>query len=1665
MYYINIMSDSDEPDISADTKLTTPISEEIPDSPKEVEDVIESEDELVGDGIPVIEDEDIDDELQEEKEDIIDDNAELQTSNLKGFNTDFNPDDLLLLILLEGEKYVDYLGVVTDITDDYIVLNDERNIYYTEGFIQLIHKDYSIFDIIKIQEVPYDILEKDEIFKEDKIELELIEKKRTEKIYTETEIKEDFISNMINLYNAYDNELLIKSITETAYLFMELVDTTKIKSELDDRDVLQFIKELYKTNNLDLPSYIIPIVGMKKKLFDSDNFPSDNTISVNFEEELVHKYNILNDTDDFSSKGYTNYMNNLFSDEFASYVNDYSKFGMGMSHRGVAIRDCFNDINPCNSINGFYDVDILKIRDNLEIIHNEETEYIVEDRIINMIGFLFIPFEYVNDVYKISLFSDIYRLNDIISLSTNKNIRNIIKKSTIGTSEITDETTNSGYDQTFKKYLFNFDKQLTFDHFKELLLENLPTTSDIIDSLNYPINQDATLYLYNIIYNCDNLEEVLMLLNISLKEIRYDKKDELYRMIEKNSKEYDTLYKKLLKKYIKPIKPVKTITKELDTKDKIKLCQEIIFSQTDLIYQHSLLSKFINIYCREANKESEDKSFFYNKTADSEKLLCKHYLYLINNDKSSFDSMRSIFGVPSKDGNVYCKNCSRFICKEEFSTFEGFSDGVPTSSKEVSADVEDEIDLSNKNVKDAYELITYMSDKFGINLKNDDTIKIINNYLLINQVELYNKRYESDILKTHPLKKNISSLKEFLSNINNILSVIFLIFIQIQISNNSYNINFNNRINLINSDDSWKTVNVTDNEECINLRVITYIESKLKSLVKKYPKETVFNYINDLFLEIETLKKLHMSFRKHFINVIRYWIDPKYNLYTLLDKYFLFESGINKNYIHDYWVNYKPLYDNKLIKHINDYVQSNNELYKKYFVNNFSLQNISLLKSITNDEPKYQELDIKLSELMNNPSFKRMYQYSLKGYGKMPVLPILNLLTKQFIETFTPSHKKELIDILKLCNFNNEKGEYSSITFNIKYTGSLKTVFLDKIIDLDIRKDSDNILKFIHINNFNQEYLLLNSNVIKFYKYTPPKVYITDSFDKLSEDGSVVLEKMFKYYCLDKNDRLIVNRVKEIDGDIINTNVINSFLLDFNEELIDNISECVKQVPFTDEYFRKILNYLIEKNKMELPRFFISYTENYPYDYILNSILKNTIFENRLLDYIDNFYYENLTDINDIKDLLETVIYKKDNNEVVDNSEISTQFTGIMNKILSQNKSYIKNIDGLYDKLIKNDMYSQFNEFQKENMDVKLNKSEKTKLETSIGFTPETNVPFYVNKISEKLKEKSVCDRMIHRLFYYLSFLKNTPNGTFNVKIHKDEWRMSESKTNYISDYLSTNTFLLHNEVFLRNKISDFESDRKYSGFNQYRQENYNIFFEGLYDHIEDYKEDLYKLKTGGKLYEIYQEPFNKFIFIFILNKMSGYIQSLLDDTSQDYIIMKRKCDLIDNTDITVNNCITILSRFLFDIIMNTYEKLYDTNWIYIDSETYRNKLDEHNAREKQQNLDKLDHMTDDKRKLYSVQQQIKSGIMYKESEKENLKRIIDGERDQQLMDEREELKKSQFEESETLTEQTGDIVIQDQKQDVVDPEEDEGYYDQDDFAADGEEDEDNLDALQLNED
>ena len=61
-------------------------------------------------------------------------------------------------------------------------------------------------------------------------------------------------------------------------------------------------------------------------------------------------------------------------------------------------------------------------------------------------------------------------------------------------------------------------------------------------------------------------------------------------------------------------------------------------------------------------------------------------------------------------------------------------------------------------------------------------------------------------------------------------------------------------------------------------------------------------------------------------------------------------------------------------------------------MNNDSLENISLLKDINKIVPKYIEYKLPVSTLIGNPSYKRLYIYSLKLNGKSEVFPILNLL-------------------------------------------------------------------------------------------------------------------------------------------------------------------------------------------------------------------------------------------------------------------------------------------------------------------------------------------------------------------------------------------------------------------------------------------------------------------------------------------------------------------------------------------------------------------------------------------------------------------------------------------------------------------------------------------------
>jgi len=111
----------------------------------------------------------------------------------------------------------------------------------------------------------------------------------------------------------------------------------------------------------------------------------------------------------------------------------------------------------------------------------------------------------------------------------------------------------------------------------------------------------------------------------------------------------------------------------------------------------------------------------------------------------------------------------------------------------------------------------------------------------------------------------------------------------------------------------------------------------------------------------------------------------------------------------------------------------------------------------------------------------------------------------------------------------------------------------------------------------------------------------------------------------------------------------------------------------------------------------------------------------------------------------------------------------------------------------------------------------------------------------------------------------------------------------------------------------------------------------------------------------------NRFIFVFIINKMTEYITGLFgkEEEKEQFIC---------------------LSRFLLDLIMNLYEKYYDINWIYINNDILNKSIMKQTSREKQNYLNKITNMSKEQKLLNDLKNDIGQGTLYKESEKENAK-------------------------------------------------------------------------------
>ena len=185
------------------------------------------------------------------------------------------------------------------------------------------------------------------------------------------------------------------------------------------------------------------------------------------------------------------------------------------------------------------------------------------------------------------------------------------------------------------------------------------------------------------------------------------------------------------------------------------------------IERNYYLQKFIDLFTRSSEKETESENYLYNKYTDKE-ILCKHYLYEVNIDNNNdiFNTLKSKFGLPPEDGYISCKICGSYLCPEDTTLFDGYNDDKPIITREVlNKDDEKSLEILNtiKENEEPVKIIKDISNSLGIILPDNDIYEILLSYELLDHNILPDIRYNMQNVSftdKHPrVNKEIEKIK------------------------------------------------------------------------------------------------------------------------------------------------------------------------------------------------------------------------------------------------------------------------------------------------------------------------------------------------------------------------------------------------------------------------------------------------------------------------------------------------------------------------------------------------------------------------------------------------------------------------------------------------------------------------------------------------------------------------------------------------------------------------------------------------------------------------------------------------------------------------------------------------------------------------------------------
>lgn len=1580
-----------------------------------------------------------------------------------GSEKEINPfllGDMYIVLLETKDK--PFLGKVNNIFEEEktVYLSDTKdNIFifsYTDDYSFVLKtKDYEVIEIIKVK--PFDV-EVDTYTKDIKeIEFETEIKGDLEKEYSEHIQKDDVLSHLIRSYDVYDNSYMIEQIHKMTEIFIELInDLQKVK---DKKIMKDWLIPIYDN---DIQLYID---GGDDSILDAIEISENKT-------DGTYSDIILNNL---------KYNNPILPKEGIGYSTQ--------EYTGTILRYCIQD--TCTGINGEYIYDERKTRNPLKIpitykdYKNEiitDTREIIPSDKLNIIGLFEEPYNKSFYSYSFELFDNfsIYEkcIFDIswskLQMKKKKTIQNISISNNLALEDslIPDLT-----EDVFISH--NLSEIVTDEQLDKIIKNNTRSNELIIDLLFKDKKLSESILNYN-----------------DLKNIFFKYKIEYHLLGKKLRKKIDTLISDNISENIQEYRdnvgkieydPIKIRRTPLTDPKRVELAYDYIFSLLSEEQRNILLKEFIYKFTRNADKITEDSNWLYNKYTNKP-LLCKHYLYLIeiNNSNDVFNSMKNIYGMPPSEGKIHCKYCSKYLCDEDYSIFQGFVDDTPINTYETikTDDPTKKIEEKLKGKEETINYIKIFGNMIGVNLEEEDIYYILlSGETFMNDVLADNRYKLTQVTQTdiHPrvnkllqdnkksgkgdsakvkkkAQKIMSEFQKWIKTTNKLLILVSLVALFIQTAIPSFNIKRNPEFKIIEENDS------------INEKGIEYLVFQLKKVIGSYSNDPFFSECLDLVnnKDSETIENQ----LKHTIVYCNSSSFP-----TILErkrKYLTMLESKKIEYLKEEWTTFKPLSKNILVQDINQYLNEiqNDKFLRKIYGGPF-IENISMIRSLNqaNKERIEKTLKIPSFEILQNSSFKKIFRYTVSCYGIHKNNALITLFIQNLLETI--DKKGDILKILKDYGWREDTQSFSKLSFK-----DLREKIIPQIFGLYSKEttelrtcfnSSDNCNQFIHNSVNNYDLPQLNTYPKRIYGYSIPNCY--PSYEECNKESINKLFNKFKF-----------NKEGDIIQDIDSIHYLDSYLLQVH--LVDEEIELIhegKQISKTPENFQKIIEY--KQNNKVLP-----YNPVMPITYKYSDedyrdIKRIADTDSRLLKFLHLWGSDevNMVEIYElIKNLPKSLSQSTDPplnfnklNKV--HSEIVQEY---IQGIVESDVSKLTNIKDAIEPI-----FSEYVKTYKENISKialfisqsdEISKDQKKRFEKIFSVDTTKRIKFTSETIRTILNKFISSSMDYNDLVLYIQDIQNIivqlnrnpenlSSGTILPNNIPKEWKISTSiEDSFKRFYERDDTdgikhksyLLLHNRIFTQ-PLND-----SYPGFNNYKNisQNSHLHLESLYQYLSKYFDNLEWLK--GDDHSVFSEKYSiiylKFHFIEILNKIYEYIESLknnqldvVNDAMPLYRLLEEK-----NEDL-LEESIHICSSFLMDLITHLLLGHYDATWLFLNKGEFdlKNRLSKQREGEKQKIVEKYHNVSPEERMLLKNQQETGQTNQFKEAS-ESYGKYVNSE-EYALSTETQRAEKIQEIFAETLEYEDIEDINDFHVPNVIperDLEEEDGYYDENDFNENNEE-------------